>query len=49
MPEFGKTTTLYRKGSYFKQCIPPNCLILKSYLSNFMVQNPFPFREGFYL
>lgn len=47
MPEFGKSIKFDREDSYFKQCIPPNNLILKSYLNNFMVQNPPPFREVF--
>lgn len=42
MPEFGKSIKFDREDSCFKQCIPPNNLILKSYLNNFMVQNPPP-------
>ena len=47
MPEFGKSIKFYREDSCFKQCMPPNNLILKSYLNNFMVQNPPSFREVF--
>lgn len=49
MPKFGKTIKVYREDSYFKQWMPSYNLILKSYLNNFMVQNPSSSTEGFYL
>lgn len=48
MSESGEMITFCREDSYFEQCMPPNNLVLESYLNNFILQNPSSFTEGFF-